>query len=160
MISDQARHRRDVWQAFADRLPDLASRMTRGNEHSRWLAVGPRPLVLAHYVADRGVGLFVRGPRGEPAWRVREVLLPHRRLLSVRLGRPDLRLGNRFLLPHALRIDMHQRANWPAAIDWLADRSSVYAAALAELQIRPGGWPDDRPSDAPPEPRPGDRQAH
>ena len=59
MISAQTQHRRDFWQAFGDGLPELSARMVRGNEHSRWLTVGHRPLVIAHYVANGSVGLFV-----------------------------------------------------------------------------------------------------
>jgi hypothetical protein len=83
MVSELNEHRRDFWQFFAERLPALYGRMVRGNEHSRWLFVGHRPLVIAHYIANRGVGLFVRGPTGERTWRTREYLFPHREFLAV-----------------------------------------------------------------------------
>lgn len=147
MVSDITWHRRAFWQFFAERLPELSARMVRGNEHSRWLAVGHRPLIVAHYVANGGVGLFVRGPARERIGHVRDYLLPHRRFLAGRLGKPDLRLGSTFLLPESLRIDMAARGNWPCATDWFARRSPVYEATLAGLQLRAEPWPDDVPPD-------------
>lgn len=147
MISDMTRHRRAFWQFFAENLPALSARMVRGNEHSRWLAVGHRPLIVAHYVANGGVGLFVRGPAREKIGPVRDYLFPHRQFLAERLGKPDLRLGSTSLLPESLRLDMADQDNWSRAIDWFARRSPVYAAALAELQSRPEPWPDDFPPD-------------
>src|SRR5690606_14200143 len=66
MISDVTRQRRAFWAHFAQALPELAARMERGNETSRWLPVGPFPLVAAHYVGAGGVGIFVRGPAWQP----------------------------------------------------------------------------------------------
>ena len=143
MISDLTQHRREFWRYFAARLPALDSRMTRGNEHSRWLAVGHRPLVIAHYVANRSVGLFIRGPARERIGGVREYLFPHRRFLAQRLAKPDLRLGNSFLVPAIHRLDMTDRENWAQATDWFAVHSPIYEAAFTELQDRNEPWPDD-----------------
>lgn len=148
MVSELNQHRRDFWQFFAERLPALYGRMVRGNEHSRWLFVGHRPLVIAHYIANRGVGLFVRGPTGERTWRTREYLFPHREFLAGRLDQPNLRLGNMFLLPTSARIDMTDRVNWPAATAWFAENSPVYEAIFTELQATREDWPDEFPPPA------------
>ncbi|WP_274629123.1 hypothetical protein [Arvimicrobium flavum] len=145
MVSDLTRHRRDFWQYFADTLPELNVRMQRGNEHSRWLAVGHRPLVIAHYIANAGVGLFIRGEAGEPTWRVREFLFPHREFLARRLDRPGLKLGNMFLLPNSVRLDMTDRSNWQRATAWFAQNSPVYETVFTDLQSKREGWPDERP---------------
>lgn len=143
MVSEITAHRRAFWAHFAEALPDLAVRLARGNEHSRWLAVGPRPLILAHYVANGGVGLFVRGAARERIGPVRDFLFPHRSFLAERLGRPNIRLGTTFLLHGALRIDMADRVNWPAAAGWFSRHSPLYEAALRDLQARSEPWPDD-----------------
>ena len=145
MVSDLTRHRREFWRHFADRLPELASRMVRGNEHSRWLIVGDRPLVVAHYVANRGVGLFVRGPARERIGHVRDYLFPHRQFLAERLDKPDLRLRTTFLLPDIVRLDMTDRANWDDAVDWFARHSPIYEAVFTELQAQTEPWPDEFP---------------
>jgi hypothetical protein len=136
MVSDLTLHRRAFWMLFAERSPALHARTLRGNETTRWLAVGSMPLIVAHYIAGGGVGIFVRGARGTRIGLVREYLFPHRDFLAQALGRPELRLGSTFLLNDRLRIDTFDKANWPRAIDWLAVRSAVYEQALARLQRR------------------------
>ena len=136
MVSDLNLHRRAFWAYFAEQLPALHARTERGNEHSRWLVVGPMPLIAAHYVANGGVGIFVRGARGTRAGHIRELLFPYRDFLAKALGREDLRLGQNFLLGYSLRCDMHDKSNWPQAIAWLAEQSPIYERALAALQKR------------------------
>lgn len=146
MVSETTAHRRAFWLYLADRMPALAARMTRGNEHSRWLAVGPRPLVLAHFIAGGAVGLFVRGAAREPVGPVRDFLLPHREMLTRLLGHANL--GTTFLLADSVRLDMNDRANWPEAADWFGDRSPVYESALAAIQQVHGNWLDEFIRDA------------
>lgn len=136
MISDLYRHRRAFWAYFAERLPALYARTEYGTEHSRWLAVGPTPLIVAHYVANGSAGIFVRGARGTPTGLTREFLFPHREFLAQALERPDLKLGTYFPLGSGLRADMHDKENWPAAIDWFAERSTAYERALKALLQR------------------------
>ena len=133
-ISDLNLQRRAFWAYFAEALPDLFARTERGNESSRWLAVGPSPLIVAHYVSATGVGVFVRGERGTKIGLVRESLFPHRRLLSEMLGREDIRLGGIFLLGDRFRCDMAQAGNWAAAVRWFAEKSPLYERALYRLQ--------------------------
>ena len=145
MISDLTQHRRSFWRYFAENLPALAARTVRGNESSRWLAAGPRPLIIAHYIAAESVGLFVRGAARERIGHVREYLFPHRRFLAKSLGRPELRLGSTFLLPDICRLDMNDRARWAQAIDWFAAHSPRYEAIFTALQTMQERWPDQPP---------------
>lgn len=145
MISDLNQHRRDFWRFFAEHLPNLHGRMVRGNEHSRWLFVGHRPLVIAHYIANRGVGMFLRGPAREPVHETRNYLVPHRSFLAERLDKPDIKLGSMFLLPHSLRIDMTDRAAWNSAVLWFAQNSPAYERIFTDLQASPEPWPDEFP---------------
>lgn len=133
MVSDVTLHRRAFWSHFAEALPQLHTRTVRGNETSRWLPVEPFPLVVAHYVGAGAVGIFVRGERGSRIGHVRELLFPHRELIAELLG-PKVKLGNRFLVESRLRIDMQDRANWPHATAWFADRSPRYELLLERVQ--------------------------
>ncbi|MGN6583432.1 MAG: hypothetical protein ACTHJV_06985 [Rhizobiaceae bacterium] len=135
-LSDLNRLRRAFWEFSAAAEPAFVARTERGNESSRWLPVGALPLVLVHYFSTRGVGVFVRGARGTRIGHVREFLFPHRRLLSERLTRDDIRLGGTFLLHDRLRCDMTKRENWPAAIAWLTAKSPLYEKALRSVQER------------------------
>ncbi len=136
MVSDLTLHRRAFWNFFADQLPALNARTERGNESSRWLAVGTLPLIAAHYVATGGVGIFVRGARGTRSGLVREYLFPHREFLAAALGGPNLRLGKNFLLGSSMRVDMLDESNWSRAIAWFAEQSPLYERALADLHRR------------------------
>jgi hypothetical protein len=138
MVSDLHLHRRAFWTFFAEALPGLNARTSRGNETTRWLAVGPRPLIVAHYIAATNVGIFVRGARGTRIGHVRELLFPYRGLLAEALTEPGLRLGETFLLNTRLRLPTEDKATWPRAMAWFAHQSPLYEAALAALQVRPG----------------------
>jgi hypothetical protein len=136
MASDLTLFRRAFWAFFAEAAPALHARTERGNESSRWLAVGNMPLVIVHYLSAGGVGIFVRGARGTRIGHVREYLFPQREFLAEALGREDLRLGTAFLLESRLKRPMRDEANWPAAAAWLAGRSPLYERALARVQGR------------------------
>ena len=92
------------------------------------------PLIAALYLTNRSVGLFVRGPRRTRIGHVREFLFPYREVLAKELRQPELRLGDTFLLNTKLRLDMHDRDNWPTAVAWLAETSPLYERALAAVQ--------------------------
>jgi len=143
MISDITSHRRAFWRCFDESLPALAARTVRGNETSRWLSVGARPLIVAHFIASGSVGLFVRGVARERIGHVREYLFPHRKFIAASLGKPNLRLGNTFLVPDIFRLAMDDRDNWPAAISWFAEHSPRYERVFTALQARREDWPDD-----------------
>jgi hypothetical protein len=137
MISELNQHRRDFWAHFAGAEPSLYARTTRGNEHSRWLAVGAGGLIVALYLTNRSVGVFVRGERGSHIGHVRERLFSYRERLAQALRQPDIKLGDRFLLNTGLRLDMHDHANWPRASNWLAINAPFYQAALHCLLTSP-----------------------
>jgi hypothetical protein len=134
MVSDLNLHRRAFWAFFAEILPELNARTARGNETTRWLAVGPRPLIIAHYIAATNVGIFVRGTRGTRIGHVRELLFPYRGLLAEAIGDPALRLGETFLLNTRLKLPTADRASWPKATEWFAAQSPSYVAALELVQ--------------------------
>jgi hypothetical protein len=143
MVSDLNLHRRAFWAFFAEALPGLNARTSRGNETTRWLAVGPRPLIVAHYIAATNVGIFVRGARGTRIGHLRELLFPYRGLLAEALAEPGLQLGETFLLNTRLRLSTQDKTSWPRAMAWFAHQSPRYEAALATLQAGSGA-PGDR----------------
>lgn len=136
MLSDTTQRQRGFWALFAETLPELSARMVRGNESTRWLVVGHRPLVAAHFYSNNAAGIFVRGARGTRIGHIREDLFPHREFFAKALGQPDLKLGTNFLLATRFRADMNERANWPAAITWFKQQSPRYEKMLTALQRR------------------------
>jgi hypothetical protein len=136
MVAEVTARQRAFFDRFAETFPALSARMTRGNESTRWLSVGPRPYVVAHFYANSAAGIFVRGVRGVRTAVIREELFPHREFMAGALGRPDLKLGTYFLLAGGHRADMLDRSNWQAAIEWLGRNSPLYERMLIDLQQR------------------------
>jgi hypothetical protein len=136
-LSDITRHRRAFWSHFAKNQQAIHVATTRGNEHSRWLPVGAGGLIIALYVTNRSVGIFVRGERGTPIGKVRERLFGSRERIGGALGQPDIKLGEHFLLNTAQKLDMQDDANWPRAGAWLAAEAMLYRHALLELLTTP-----------------------
>ncbi|MEP7241086.1 MAG: hypothetical protein ABI697_09405 [Devosia sp.] len=121
------RQRRAYFDAFAARFPALTLRW--GNTFSRWRDVPGTELVLAYYITNHSVGVFVRGQRGIPC-RDTAANLPAFSLetgLGVPLGNPDFPFGCGF------RFDPAQRRAWPESQLWLGAMGERYVATLAEL---------------------------
>ncbi|MGE0499743.1 MAG: hypothetical protein AB7I79_10840 [Rhizobiaceae bacterium] len=136
MISDLYRHRRAFWTHVAEHAPELHARSAYATEHSRWIVVGPLPLVVALFVANGSAGIFVRGARGVRTAVIRELLFPNRELLARALGKPDIRLGTYFPLASSVRADMTDETNWPRAVRWFVENAPLYERAMADLQRR------------------------
>ena len=126
--------RRAYFAAFGERFPELTLRW--GNTFSRWRDVPGTELVLAYYITNHSVGVFVRGQRGIPC-RDTAATLPAYSLevaLGVPLGTPD------FPFVSAYRFDpFHERA-WPKSHDWLGAEGERYVAAVARIV---GGLTDE-----------------
>ena len=119
--------RRVYFNAFAARFPALSLRW--GNTFSRWRDVPGTELVLAYYITNHSVGVFVRGQRGIPC-RDTAGHLPGFSLevaQGVPLGNADFPFG----LPY--RFDPAQRLGWPGSHDWLHQTGERYVAVLAEI---------------------------
>jgi hypothetical protein len=119
--------RRAYFEAFVARFPTLSLRW--GNTFSRWRDVPGTELVLAYYITNHSVGLFVRGQRGTPV-RDTAATLPLYSLelaLGVPVGNPD------FPLVSMYRFDPAARAAWPKSQLWLHEAGERYVAALAEI---------------------------
>ena len=118
---------RAYFAAFGERFPELTLRW--GNTFSRWRDVPGTELVLAYYITNHSVGVFVRGQRGIPC-RDTAAHLPRFSLevaLGVALGNPDFPFG----VPY--RFDPSQRRLWPESHDWLAATGERFVTVLAEI---------------------------
>jgi hypothetical protein len=127
------RFRRRFFGAFEAALPNLAARLERGNESSRWLSVAAQPIIIAHYVSAGSVGIFVRAERGAPVEAIRPLLRPKAEQLARELETAFERKGIRELLWRRISLEMGDEANWPLAFDWFAEWSPRYEVALKGL---------------------------
>lgn len=119
--------RRAYFEALGVRFPDL--RVRWGNTFSRWRDVPGTELVLAYYITNHSVGVFVRGQRGIPV-RDTAATLPLYSLqtaLEVPVGNPD------FPFVSMYRFDPGARRAWPASHDWLYATGERYVRVFAEI---------------------------
>lgn len=119
--------RRAYFTAFLKRFPALSVRW--GNTFSRWRDVPGTELVLAYYITNHSVGVFVRGQRGIPC-KDTAATLPLYSLetaLEVPVGNPD------FPFVSAYRFDPAIRLGWPKSQDWLHAEGERYVAVFAEI---------------------------
>ena len=125
--------RHSFWEAFLSQRPEAKELgFDTASTSSIWLPAGSG-IIISLFVGRTKVGLFVRGERGGNADDVAEVLYPHRNQLERDLGaRYGRTTGANFFDTHR-RFDMTDRANWPAAIDWLYEAASRYVIALRQI---------------------------
>jgi hypothetical protein len=121
------RQRRAYFDAFAARVPHL--RLRWGNTFSRWRDVPGTELVLAYYITNHSVGVFVRGQRGIPCPET-AATLPRFALetaLGVDLGSPFFPFGTGY------RFDPFNEVGWPASHEWLEATGERYVLTLARV---------------------------
>ncbi|MGQ7793030.1 hypothetical protein ACUN0C_11530 [Faunimonas sp. B44] len=128
--SEIAAFRRAFWDAYAAAHPeDLELGIRPSAASSMWMPLGD--VVVSAWVGKGGVGVFVRGHRGADGEETFARLAPHAAELERALQAPFGASGDA-LLGQERKADMSDRANWPAAIDWLHLTVHTYRRRLAE----------------------------
>ena len=120
---------RRFWDGYVARRGD--GLIVHGSLYSRWRILAD-DLVLSLYVANRSVGLFVRGQRGESFATTASRLSAHEPQLGEALG-ADLRDFPGCSYLGRLPLAVNDPANWPEAYDWLEREEERYAGVLKEL---------------------------
>lgn len=137
--SEVSEFRRSFWQEYLARYPqDEALGIAVVGVSSNWLKVDPDgEMILSVWVGQSMLGMFVRSRRGADGTALRDLLEPHREMLESQLG---VRFGgareNTFL-NRQKGIDLADRANWPAAVDWLHDSVLQYLDVLKLILPEP-----------------------
>lgn len=98
----------------------------------RWIAIPETALFVAQFIAEGGVGVYVRGDRGVPREETVRVLEGVTEKLAERLGAPmDGRVKNHHF-GKRLRIDTRDRANWDVMADWVHDEAARYVQVVSQ----------------------------
>lgn len=116
------------WTYALGRHPNLAMGHAPDALNYRWLVLPDLDLIISIYVYKKGVGVYLRGPRGTDRSHVLGALGPRADLLEHRLGvsrEKDFGMG--------LPILTQDRANWDAMSDWLSEKLEAYKTALASI---------------------------
>lgn len=119
---------RSFWAVFL--LRSGARPYTLGNRYSRWRTVGAEDLVVACYVTDYSVGVFLRGLRGESSTATRARLGERLDRLATAL---NLATGVDFLLVRRWVLDTEDPARWPEMADWLHDAGDRVVGAARRV---------------------------
>jgi len=119
--------RRAYFEAFGKNFPSLSLKW--GNTFSRWRDIPGTELVLAYYITNHSVGVFVRGQRGIPVSDTAATLPLYslETALKVPVGNPD------FPFVSMYRFDPAIRAGWPKSHAWLHEVGERYVAVFAEV---------------------------
>jgi hypothetical protein len=122
--------RQAFWTHFLARYPSEQVYGPANGSGSRWRSPTSDGLVIAQYIAQDRVGVFVRGARGVPVEDTEQQLEPYRERLEHMLGEPIN--GNNFFFIKSLRLDTNDRANRDRMSDWLHEQADKYEAAIKE----------------------------
>lgn len=134
--SPEVAERRDaLWSVYRELDPAVDNDAKVGPGGSvRWRQVPGTGIVVSRYVSRWGVGIFLRGGRGQGG----EVTLPRleavsetlTNLLGVELGSPDYPFSSK------LEVDWSNQAEIAEAAEWLFSKTRQYeAAAVAHLRL-------------------------
>ena len=126
-LSELGLFRREFWEYFARNYP-VELRLPQNYADSVvWHEVPAADLIVAQYLAQSSVGVFVRGRRGELSEDVSLRLTRHesaiREVLGVEIVEAPKGSGH-FCGEHIL-IDSRDRGNWKKMTKWLHDACCV-----------------------------------
>ena len=123
---DLATFRHEFWKQYVQKYPDGS---VPSYASSRWQSAGA--LVVAQYISKRGVGLFVRGPRGSAPSQAAKSVKPHIGELQRRLGVPFN--NDKYMFSSFFPIDANDIYNWDQMSEWLKAETDKYTAALCDV---------------------------
>ncbi len=119
------------WNGYVARRED--GRIVHGSLYSRWRILGD-DLVLSLYVANRSVGLFVRGQRGESFATTASRLSAYEPELGMALG-TGLRDFPGCCYLGRLPLAVTDPATWPEGYEWLERQEECYYRVLNDLVL-------------------------
>jgi hypothetical protein len=123
---------RRFWDGYIARRGD--GLIVHGSLYSRWRILAD-DLVLSLYVANRSVGLFVRGQRGESFATTASRLSAYEPGLGRTLG-AGLRDFPGCCYLGRLPLAATDPASWPQCYEWLEREEERYCRALNDLVLR------------------------
>jgi hypothetical protein len=127
-LSPLGQVRREFWLEFVKAHPSEGGEETATAGSSRWQQVPGTSLVVAQYIAEGEVGVFVRGGRGMGAEEAMSVLLPHRERLETELG-VLMGAAPYFFSSKATGL-LADRSGWQGLAKWLHEQTGRFVSVL------------------------------
>lgn len=125
--------RRVFWDRYLERVPHASEdRGGGGQGASRWRNVPDSELIVARWVGEDSVSVFIRGDRGVRTPDVYEDLEEHEDKLASLLG---VEIGDNEWYPfeHDAEFDISDPDEADRAIDWLENETVRFIAALKQV---------------------------
>ncbi len=124
--------RRAFWDRYVEKFPNAkVDRGGGGYGSSRWRNILGSDLVVARWISEKAVGVFIRGGRGVPNEQTYERLQNASQRLEGLLGVP---LRSDQWYPFMLRreFDLEDPAESDKAITWLEEQTQKYVSVISE----------------------------
>ena len=142
-MSDIGERRRAFWQAYLDRSPSAADwGLKVMGASSAWVPV-PALVTEAYislWIGASDCGAFLRGPRGGDQEALVAQLAPYAAELERETGATFAGSPSAFLWCRAGK-GFAAPSDWPAIIDWMEGKRTLYLAALARIAQTAGHAP-------------------
>jgi hypothetical protein len=130
-LSETGQFRLAFWTHYLSRNADEAKDGQAGAYSNRWRTIGD--FVISYYVAQRSVGVFIRGRRNVAGRDVYLALQPHEAMLreatGAEFGVPE---GQHFFVSY-IRANTSDKARWSELADWLHEKMKLYDSALRAI---------------------------
>ena len=146
-LSELGTFRRAFWAHVLARHPDEVSFGPVSPNSNRTRPVPGTDLTVVQYLAQRSVGVYVRGPRSQTPSQTAEAIRPFEAALAARLGVPVGRTTNGYFFEEKLPTDSRDQSNWDRMADWPGRRRR--AIHPAGRRSHWGGAPMARPPKRP-----------
>ena len=128
-ISSLGQFRKEFWSAYVDRFPDELERGVASAASNRYRRLPQLEVEIALYLANNGVGLYIRAPRGVPSEAFEDRLAPVAEKLAVALGAP---MGDPYYFVQHKAAITADRGCWPELAEWLHSTANTYETVLRE----------------------------
>lgn len=130
-LSEAGQFRLEFWTHYLNRHPFDEKDGKAGGYSNRWRTVGD--FVVSYYIAQRSVGVFIRGLRNAESQEVYLALQPYAAMLSkatgADIGGPD----GKYFFGSYIKVSTSDRAQWNELADWLHDKTARYENALRTI---------------------------
>ncbi len=131
-LSSLGQFRMEFWTHYVNRFTDEQKYGAAQGTSSRWRTLSDLGLAVTAYLAQKEVGIFIRGLRGQTGQEVYDLLVPEAERLTQVMGVPLGQPEEDHFFVKTYKGNTADRANWNDLTDWLHHTADIYEAALRE----------------------------
>lgn len=126
-LSDQGRARKEFWTAYVERYPEEAQFGGANADRTHWHTLPEHELVVALFLAQNEVGVFIRGLRNTENMETAKRLEPYAATLAEKL---DAQPGGRYLFKKGKQGDYTDPNSRGPLMAWLHETAHHYETTL------------------------------